>query len=1173
MIHRAIVIWNRRLLVVTIVAALALASASGAQAATASLVADINPSGVGDSTVYANALVALPGKALFLAGAELWASDGTVLGTVALHEFCGGAPCGDYPKILGTAGKLAFLAADGQLWSTDGTVAGTIPFATARPSDIAVSSGGLFFLDCDGNGCTLRRSDGTAAGTVALRDHLDSRATRLVAAGTGVFFLTDSPHGYHDVLWHSDGTAAGTALLHTFDDPDVGLSDLTPASGRLFFFATDPDHGEELWASDGSVAGTVRLTDFANPSPFPQQVLKGLDDEVAFIADDTTNGPELWVSDGTLAGTRAATHFSSLVPFGHGLQNSEIAKAGNRLVFPADDGLTGYRLWTSGGTPATTVPLSGCPGGCPAVSFVVLQAAGGKVYFLGSDLGHGTELWVSDGTGPGTRRLGDFCPGPCGASFSGVYAALGAVYFEAVAGTNSLWKSDGTAAGTVRLTTFGENRSLSFLPVTAAGRLFFLPPSSQVWTSDGTPGGTRPVTALGFDGGSSTPSLLTPLAGSLLFSATDGQLAGPWVSGGTAASTQALPGGENGPPPGFTVVGSLAFFVPVGDIAGTLWRTGGTAGSTRPLATSPRADPRTLTAFGGKLLFVGSTDDHPLPAFWTSDGTDAGTALLFSPPGSVQEVRSVLAAGDRFYFLSPNTSERFNLWESDGTAAGTRQLTQVEQVGLDPNAFELVRLGGTVYFPGEGTFGTVLWKSDGTPAGTVPVLPLEGGTGGGPANLFAWNGALYFFGYLDAARGSAPRGLFRSDGTTAGTVLLAPAAPHFTNNSFTGSEPAFFTPFGGQLLFAADDSIHGIELWRTDGTAAGTALLRDIDPGAASSTPTGLVVAGNGLLYFAADDGVHGAELWQSDGTTAGTRLVEDLAPGVAASGPRELTVSGDRLYFSADDGVWGRELWVYPLATAPSCQPSDTALCLNGGRFRVEADWLLPTGRGVGHAVALTGDTGYFWFFAPANVEVVLKVLDGRGVNGNFWTFYGALSNVEYALTVTDTVTGAVRRYLNPSQTLASVADTAAFLPDAGGRRLSIGPAGTPVPVPAAASQAASATAISPCVPGPARLCLQGGRFAVEARWRDFQNRTGVGTAVDLSGDTGYFWFFDPGNVEAVVKVLDGRPVNGKLWVFYGALSNVFYTLTVTDTVTGAVKTYTNPAGRLASVADTAAF
>ena len=67
--------------------------------------------------------------------------------------------------------------------------------------------------------------------------------------------------------------------------------------------------------------------------------------------------------------------------------------------------------------------------------------------------------------------------------------------------------------------------------------------------------------------------------------------------------------------------------------------------------------------------------------------------------------------------------------------------------------------------------------------------------------------------------------------------------------------------------------------------------------------------------------------------------------------------------------------------------------------------------------------------------------------------------------------------------------------------------------------------------------------------------------------------WFFQPSNVELVVKVLDGRAVNGRFWVFYGALSNVEYTITVTDTVTGAVKTYFNPQGNLASVADTEAF
>ncbi|HEX7184751.1 MAG TPA: hypothetical protein VF756_29655, partial [Thermoanaerobaculia bacterium] len=78
---------------------------------------------------------------------------------------------------------------------------------------------------------------------------------------------------------------------------------------------------------------------------------------------------------------------------------------------------------------------------------------------------------------------------------------------------------------------------------------------------------------------------------------------------------------------------------------------------------------------------------------------------------------------------------------------------------------------------------------------------------------------------------------------------------------------------------------------------------------------------------------------------------------------------------------------------------------------------------------------------------------------------------------------------------------------------------------------------------------------------------------AVGLTADTGYFWFFDDANVELVTKVLDGRAGNGKYWFFYGALSNVEYTVTVTDTQTGRIKTYTNPRGRFASVGDTQAF
>jgi ELWxxDGT repeat protein len=651
---------------------------------------------------------------------------------------------------------------------------------------------------------------------------------------------------------------------------------------------------------------------------------------------------------------------------------------------------------------------------------------------------------------------------------------------------------------------------------------------------------------------------LTAFRDGVLFSASGTLGATTWWSGGTAATTTPLPGFAFG----FSVVGDLAYYWSESGLG----RTDGTPGGTLQLPLpSDVTEVQAVAPLAGRPLIIAlSTGGHL--SFLTSDGTPAGTVKLFDAPETASggvPVRAVLSTGARVYLRVRDHFQHERIWASDGTPAGTGPLTPPSFL---EHPLELAAVGSTVYFtaPAPQPPGRLaLWKTDGTPAGTLPVYPATP-----PASprfvdvdhLVAFAGTIWFF-----ADDSGTYGLYSSDGTEAGTRAVKAVSP--------GAELAP-TVAGNLLFFVGHGAASGDELWKTDGTAAGTALVKDILPGPDPSHPASLVAAGS-TLFFTADDGRHGVELWQSDGTATGTRLADDVAPGTPSAQPQELTVSGNQLFFSADDGVHGRELWVYPLA-GPACQPSPTALCLSGGRFRVEAAWRIsrePGDSGPGQAVALSADTGYFWFFSPGNVEVVAKVLDGRPLNGHFWTFYGALSNVEYELTVTDTATGAARRYVNPPGTLASVGDTTSFGPQGAKDAFEVlpGPPTSATSAAALTSGRSTTAAAAPCVAGPTRLCLNGGRFGVSVAWQDFQNRTGVGTAVPLTSDTGYFWFFDPGNVETVVKVLG--PVDGRFWVFYGALSSVAYILTVTDSLTGAVRTYQNPKGRLASVADTGAF
>jgi ELWxxDGT repeat protein len=166
-------------------------------------------------------------------------------------------------------------------------------------------------------------------------------------------------------------------------------------------------------------------------------------------------------------------------------------------------------------------------------------------------------------------------------------------------------------------------------------------------------------------------------------------------------------------------------------------------------------------------------------------------------------------------------------------------------------------------------------------------------------------GTVLFFLADDGVTGTE---LWKSDGTPAGTVQVKDIYEGPNSSNFQG-----LVRVGGTVFLRANSLGTGSELWRSDGTEPGTTMVKDINPGLAGSAPYQLVAVGN-TLFFQADDGVNGRELWKSDGTEAGTVLVADINPGGSAffanAFERYSIAAGDTLFFVADDGTHGEELW-----------------------------------------------------------------------------------------------------------------------------------------------------------------------------------------------------------------------------------------------------------------------
>jgi ELWxxDGT repeat protein len=363
----------------------------------------------------------------------------------------------------------------------------------------------------------------------------------------------------------------------------------------------------------------------------------------------------------------------------------------------------------------------------------------------------------------------------------------------------------------------------------------------------------------------------------------------------------------------------LFFFDAIGSysVGNELWKSDGTTSGTvlvKDIAPGTNTSfVNNLTNVNGTLFFRACTDGNNYTyELWKSDGTTSGTIMVKDIyPGTFgSDPQNFISFKGSLFFTADNGVNGVELWKSDGTEIGTLMVKDIYQGSISGNPKTLTLYNNELYFQASAGYsgsntGETLWKTDGTTAGTVPVSPSN--KPGYPEELVVCNNLLFF----SATGNTAGRELWKTDGTNAGTMLVKDVYPGATNNGF----PRKLIDVNGQLFFFATNGTLGFELWKSDGTTAGTIMIKDIKPGANGSfvgtVPDNYTTCSiDSELYFRADDGVNGAELWKSDGTSSGTIMIKDIYPGVNSSFPKAFINFKGKLYFGATDNVNGIELW-----------------------------------------------------------------------------------------------------------------------------------------------------------------------------------------------------------------------------------------------------------------------
>jgi ELWxxDGT repeat protein len=447
---------------------------------------------------------------------------------------------------------------------------------------------------------------------------------------------------------------------------------------------------------------------------------------------------------------------------------------------------------------------------------------------------------------------------------------------------NHLWVSDGTAAGTTLLSSTITHEEAG---ITINGKVIFRGSTpttgSELFVTDGTAAGTKLV--MDINTGTTGSEISTDMAilnGYVYFTAVwAGYGREIWKTDGTPAGTSLLKDIIVGP-------------------------TG-----------SNTADGFNLFSNGNYLLFSAETLTQGTE-LWKSDGTSANTVLLkdINTGASSSDVKAFFKFGNIVLFQAETIATGEEIWKTDGTAAGTVLVKDIYSGPMNSTSMLstfFYEFNGRAYFnAANGVNGEELWSTDGTEANTSMVKDIQTGPNGSFNLLFnaikVGNKFIFASGNLFGTRNQ----LWQSDGTTAGTTLLQDfsisngelpiilPAFEWSGNSYT--QPLFQ---GNKFFFTAKTAAEGTELWVSDGTTAGTNLVKDIRTGSANGLTGASFVYTSNAFYFAAHNGSNGVELWKTDGTQGNTVMVADINVGSASADPELFPLFNNKLVFSANDG------------------------------------------------------------------------------------------------------------------------------------------------------------------------------------------------------------------------------------------------------------------------------